>query len=77
VEKTMQAHVIARAAEILGGVDELASRLEISAGVVRVWMDGKLALPQRVFFELVDIIGEADARRAPAKGEAEREQDYP
>ena len=73
----MQAHVLARAAEVLGGVDELASRLEISSGVVRVWMEGKLSLPQRVFFELVDIISEADARREPPKGEAQREKDHP
>jgi hypothetical protein len=73
----MQAHVLARAAEVLGGVDELASRLEISPGVVRVWMDGKLSLPQRVFFDLVDIISETDARREPPKGEAQREKDHP
>jgi len=75
----MQAHVLARAAEVLGGVDELASRLEISSGVVRVWMEGKLSLPQRVFFVLVDIISEADARREPEppKGEAQREKDHP
>jgi hypothetical protein len=73
----MQAHVLARAVEVLGGVDELASRLEISSGVVRVWMDGKLSLPHRVFFELVDIISEADARREPPKGEAQREKDHP
>jgi hypothetical protein len=72
----MQAHVLARAAEVLGGVDELASRLEISSGVVRVWMDGKLSLPHRVFFELVDIISEADARLEPPTGEAQREKDH-
>jgi hypothetical protein len=73
----MQAHVLARAVEALGGVDELASRLEISPGVVRVWMDGKLSLPHRVFFELVDIISEADLRREPPKGEPQREKDHP
>jgi hypothetical protein len=73
----MQAHVLARAVEVLGGVDELASRLDISPRVVRVWMEGKLSLPHRVFFELVDIISEADALREPAKGDAESEHDHP
>jgi hypothetical protein len=40
-------------------------------------MDGKLSLPHRVFFELVDIISEADARLEPPKGEAQREKDHP
>jgi hypothetical protein len=39
-------------------------------------MDGKLSLPHRVFFELVDIISEADARLEPPTGEAQREKDH-
>lgn len=53
--------VPSRAAEILGGVEELASRLGLAAGTVRMMIAEKLPVPQQVFLQVVDIISDDDA----------------
>jgi len=47
---------IARAGEMLGGLDALAVRLGISRPALRAMLEGRIGVPQRLFFELVDII---------------------
>ena len=61
VESTLQSRAVARAAEILGGVEELASSLGLAAGTVRMMIAEKLPVPQQVFLQVVDIISDDDA----------------
>jgi hypothetical protein len=58
VESILKARqeAIARASEILGGLDPLAVRLGLSRPALRAMLDGRIGVPQRLFFELVDII---------------------
>ena len=66
----VQTRTVARAAQILGGVDQLASRLQVSARLVRMWLNAKLPLPDSYFFLMVDIIGAADkVAEVPRMGE--------
>jgi hypothetical protein len=63
VERTVQSRAVARAAEILGGVEELAPTLGLATGTVRMMIAGKLPVPQQVFLQVVDIIsGDAPQR---------------
>jgi hypothetical protein len=61
VESTLQSRAVARAAEILGGVEELASSIGLATGTVRMMIAGKLPVPQQVFLQVVDIISADDA----------------
>ena len=47
---------IVRAGEMLGGLDALSMRLGISRPALRAMLEGRVGVPQRLFFELVDII---------------------
>jgi hypothetical protein len=79
VADTLHARFVRRASELLGGHDVLAERLGVSEVLVRMWLGGKLGLPQRVFFEVIDLLEEADPEfRAvagndirPSRGSAE------
>ena len=51
---------VGKAAELLGGADQLAARLGLSARTVRMLMDGRLAVPSRIFLLAVDIIAAHD-----------------
>ena len=62
VEKTLQSRVVERAAELLGGPQELATRLGVSQPMVRAWMSGFVRPPDSHFFRLVDLLGESDDR---------------
>lgn len=44
----------------------MAERLGVSAGIVRTWLSSPLAPPARIFFKLLDILGEEPVARAPA-----------
>ena len=54
---TVQARAVRRAAEILGP-DALAIRLGVAPERVYLWMEGVVRLPDSVFLEVVDIIGD-------------------
>jgi len=47
---------VGEAAEILGGAEQLAARLGLSVGIVRMFMRGRLVVPTRIFLLVVDII---------------------
>jgi hypothetical protein len=56
VERTVQAEALRKAAEILGGEEQLGARLGLSAGTIRLFIAGRINLPQRLFLQVVDII---------------------
>ncbi|HEV8107084.1 MAG TPA: hypothetical protein VGP97_06130 [Burkholderiales bacterium] len=58
---TLQSHAIRKAAAVLGGEEELAVRLGMAVGTVRMMMSGRLGVPQRVLLQLIDIISGEDA----------------
>jgi hypothetical protein len=47
---------VLRACEVVGGMDELALRLRISRPALMAMASGRIDVPQRIFFALVDII---------------------
>jgi len=45
-----------RAIEVAGGVERLSVRLGVSRLTVLAMMSGRIDIPQRMFFQLVDVI---------------------
>jgi hypothetical protein len=48
--------VLARAAVRLGGVEALASRLEISQRVLKLYIEGNEAVPDSLLLRVIDLI---------------------
>jgi hypothetical protein len=55
---TVHARALRRAAEILGGIDELAKFLHVPSFVLKRWVQGNAVPPLGVFLKAVDLIGE-------------------
>lgn len=74
VPNTLYSRVVARACELLGGPEALATRIGVSALMVRAWMTGALRPPTGYFFKVIDILNEAEpdspALRANDSGNA-------
>ena len=49
---------IARASEVVGGLEQLSARLAMSRPALQAMLDGRIGVPQRLFLALVDIISE-------------------
>jgi len=62
VETTVQTQALRKAVEIVGGEEQLGARLGLSAGTIRLFISGRINLPQRLFLEVVDIISGESAR---------------
>jgi len=56
VETTVQTQALRKAVEIVGGEEQLGARLGLSAGTIRLFITGRINLPQRLFLQVVDII---------------------
>jgi hypothetical protein len=61
----VHARLLERAIVILGGLDEVAAYLDVSATHVRIWRRGVLSPPPGVFLKLVDLVSEAPLRAEP------------
>jgi len=61
---------IRRAATIVGGLAELAQRLNISERQLDYWMRDIGTLPDTVFFDVIGIIIESAGARAPDQAPA-------
>ena len=59
-----QGKLLGRAAEICGGWSALCVRLGVAGHSLKLWVDGKARLPERVFLKAADIILEDDIARA-------------
>ena len=59
-----QGKLLGRAAEICGGWNALCIRLGVEAHSMKLWLDGKARLPERVFLKATDIVLEDDIARA-------------
>ena len=58
------ARTLRRAADIVGGVDELAARLKVSREDLVYWMQGTKRAPATIFLQAVDIVLEHTADAA-------------
>lgn len=56
--KTVQSRAVERAAELLGGPEQLAARLGLSTGMVRAWIAGAVSPPDSHLLQVLDILGE-------------------
>jgi DNA-binding transcriptional regulator YdaS (Cro superfamily) len=53
---TIHARTLRRAAEIVGGVQEMAAQLDVPSGYVAEWSQGTKPVPQEIFLKAVDIV---------------------
>jgi len=68
----LHSRLLERAIVILGGLDEVAAYLDVSATHVRIWMRGILSPPPEVFLKLVDLVSEAPLKVEPPATHEER-----
>jgi hypothetical protein len=54
--RSVRSQTLARAADIVGGPELLRRRLNISALLLAVWLNGAEPLPTEVFLKAVDIV---------------------
>ena len=54
--ETVARHVLARAAAQVGGVAELAARLNLSSRALREYVTGRLAVPDALFLRALDVV---------------------
>lgn len=59
-----QGRLLRRAAEIAGDGPALAASLGVAYEALKLWMDGKARMPDRVFLAATDLVLEDDIARA-------------
>ena len=57
---TVYARALKRAAEIVGGREQLALHLNVLPSHLALWMDGAQPTPQDIFLKAVDLISESE-----------------
>ena len=62
VETTVQTEALRKAVAIVGGEEQLGAHLGLSAGTIRLFITGRINLPQRLFLQVVDIISGESVR---------------
>ena len=72
VEIAVQTRAMRKAAEMVGGEEQLGARLGLSAGTIRLFATGRIRLPQRLFLQVVDIISADPASVESAADRFER-----
>lgn len=68
---TLYTRVLQRAAEALGGVEQLRACLDVSLAQLDSWMRGRAKPPDAVFLKLADALADRNllATRGPATAE--------
>ena len=67
---SVHARAVRRAAELLGGRDNLARALHVSLAEIEKWLSGERKPPRELFLRVVDIIID-DSGTAPGEPGAE------
>jgi DNA-binding transcriptional regulator YdaS (Cro superfamily) len=57
-----------RAAELVGGEEELARRLRVAPALLEAWTRGVLSPPDDIFLKTADIVSEHDMQQLSVKG---------
>jgi len=66
--------ILAKAAVKIGGAEVLASRLEITAGVLKMYIEGDQEIPDSVLLRAIDIIIEDLPQALPDPSDPTRPQ---
>ena len=66
---TLHSRALQRAAELLGGTEQLRAYLRVPMRQLQAWMQGKSRPPDAVFLRVVDVLAKEDpiAAREPAR----------
>jgi Zn-dependent protease len=64
-----EARLLARTAELVGSVEQLAALLKVPVSAVAHWIQREGELPGDVFLRAIDIFMEAEAQSADTPGE--------
>ena len=56
----VRARTLQRAAEIMGGEQQLALHLKVTPSHLALWLEGKEFPPDRIFLKAVDLVTEHD-----------------
>jgi DNA-binding transcriptional regulator YdaS (Cro superfamily) len=67
---TVYIRTLKRAAEIVGGEEELARRLKVTPTHLTLWIRGTVSPPGDVFLKAANIVTEHDLEDLAAKGQA-------
>jgi hypothetical protein len=67
---TLYARTLSRAAEVVGGEEQLALQLRVEQGRLAVWLAGRATPPGDVFLNAVDIVGEHNVQALRSKPDA-------
>jgi hypothetical protein len=54
VARVVYRRVVARAAAVVGGVEQLALLLDVSSSLVTRWIEGRAPVPVEIFLKCVD-----------------------
>lgn len=65
----LHVRMLQRAAEKLGGADELARYLLVPEVRIRIWMRGLISPTDEVFLRLVDLLQEPPPRNFPGRSD--------
>lgn len=57
---TVRSRAVAKAVQVLGSEEALATRLGLTPGTIKLLMAGRLPVPQQLFLKVVDIISGDD-----------------
>lgn len=57
----VRARTLQRAAEIMGGEQQLALHLRVTPSHLALWLEGREFPPDRIFLKAVDLVTEHDA----------------
>lgn len=68
---TLYARVLQRAAEVLGGVEQLRACLDVSTVQLNYWMQGGAKPPDAVFLKLADALADQNLRALRGSATAE------
>ena len=64
MNRELKRRLLARAAEIAGGILQLAGLLSLQEHALRLWLEGSATTPDEVFSKACDLVLEDDILRA-------------
>ena len=67
---TLYARTLSRAAEVVGGEEQLALQLRVAPSQLALWLAGKATPPGDIFLNAVDIVGEHNIQALRNKPDA-------
>ena len=69
---TLYVRTLKRAAELIGGEEQLARRLKVAPNHLTLWIRGAVSPPGDVFLGAAEIVNEHELQRLAAKQDPKR-----